>query len=388
MTDVAGSYDPTARRETPLALQIKEMIRREGPISVHRYVSLCLQDPERGYYRHRQAIGRQGDFITAPEISQVFGELIGLWSVVVWRQMGMPDPFHLIELGPGRGTLMRDALRAARLAPAFLKAAQVVLVETNATLREQQKATLADLENIMTCCDTLDAVPDAPSIIIANEFLDAIAPVQSVVTADGIRERGVGLDVSGQLQFVSLTKSHGWRHHASGEVGAIYEDQDIASLTRGLGRNARDHPQVALLIDYGHVTGEQGDTLQAVRQHKYEHPLTSPGEADLSVHVNFRQAAEQIKVAQDAFEQEPIELAIDGPITQAEFLSALGIVERAQKLMAANPTEANAIETAIARLIAPNGMGTRFKVMGVRSPQLPPLPGFPVTTPSVRTQVR
>ncbi len=378
MTD-SPAYDPDARRDTPLALKIKATIRLEGPIPVHRYVSLCLNDPEHGYYRHRQAIGRDGDFITAPEISQVFGELIGLWCVVVWRQMGMPDPFHLVELGPGRGTLMRDALRAAKLAPSFLKAAQVKLVETNATLREQQRAALSNLEIQPTWHDTLEAVPLAPTIIIGNEFLDTTPPIQSVATSDGLARRSVGLDANGDLQFVLRLDQLRPNNDPPCRVGTIIETQLLESLPSGLGLRSCHHPQAVLLIDYGDVAPVQGDTLQAVRNHRHEHPLTSPGEADLSVQVNFHWAAEQLKAAQQTFEPDAVELKIDGPIAQAEFLSALGIVERAQKLIAANPSQANAIETAVARLIAPNGMGTRFKVMGVRSPQLPPLPGFPVT---------
>lgn len=375
MSDTSA-YDFEARRDTPLALKLKARICAEGPIRVHEYMSICLNDPEHGYYRHRAAIGRHGDFITAPEISQVFGELIGLWCVVVWRQMGMPDPFHLIELGPGRGTLMRDALRAAKLAPAFLRAVEVKLVETNVTLREQQRETLSGVEQRPTWYNTLRDVPWAPSIIIGNEFLDTVEPIQSVVTPEGVVTRGVGLDENGALQFTAMVARLRDKE-ADDKVGSIQETQTFDVVTDGFGLRSCHHPQAMLLIDYGDVVADRrGDTLQAVREHRFEHPLTSPGEADLSVQVDFARAACQMRVAQEAHIEDAAAFEIDGPVTQTDFLGALGIVERAQSLMQANPARANNIETGVARLIAPIGMGTRFKVMGVRSPTLPPLPGF------------
>lgn len=344
------SYDPEARRDTPLARKLKERIRCEGPLSVDEYMDACLHDPEHGYYVKQPAIGRDGDFITAPEISQVFGELIGLWSAVVWQQMGSPAGVNLVELGPGGGTLMRDALRAARKMPGFLDAIDVHLVDTNAKLIERQRETLTGRSRPATWHASLSSIPGGPSIVIANEFLDTVPATQWI---DG-SERRVALDAAIRLVF-------------SPETGDIYEHQNHNHLIAGLARQANEKPFAALFIDYGHVTTAPGDTFQALRAHHPEHPLTSPGEADLTVHVDFAAFATSAQTAA---------LAVDGPITQGEFLGRLGIVERASHLMSANPAKAGEIEFAVARLIAPQGMGSRFKVIGLRSPNLPKLPGF------------
>lgn len=350
------SYDPDERRETPLALQLKERIRREGPITVAAYMQACLHDPEHGYYRSRTAIGAEGDFITAPEISQVFGELLGLWSAVVWQQMGSPASLHLIELGPGRGTLMRDALRATRSVPGFADAMTVHLVETNATLEQVQRTTLSGTPREPQWHRDLTTLPGPPAILIANEFLDTFPVTQSLRTSNGSTARTVGLDTRGELAF--LPGDNGLA------TGAIVETQDLSVLS-ALKDRMHAGPFAGLFIDYGHVDTSAGDTLQAVHRHRAEHPLCSPGEADLTVQVDFAHVREVWGPS-----------TCDGPITQAEFLGALGIVERASRLMAANPVKAAAIETGIARLMAPNGMGTRFKVLGVRSADLPSLPGF------------
>ena len=377
-------YDATARRDTPLALKLKARIRAEGPITVAEYMHACLQDTEHGYYRTKAAIGRKGDFITAPEISQVFGELIGLWCVIVWRQMGEPAPFNLIELGPGRGTLMHDALRAAHVAPAFLKAASVHLVESSEALRKVQAETLN--KSRIVWHEWIDELPSAPSIVIANEFLDTF-PIEQLSGAKhddiveavvGLKERIVASDTDGRLVFA-------WRSFV-GEVSMpveystliepIHETQDFPRLA--LFRAATElQPLAALFIDYGHAVHDlSGDTLQAVRAHTFEHPLCSPGEADLSVQVNFADLQQRLSALPA--------LSTDGPITQSEFLGNLGIMQRASRLMAANPAKANEIETGVARLMAPNGMGTRFKVLGVRSKGLPPLPGFPTPVGGVQ----
>ena len=342
--------DPNARRDTPLARKLKERIRREGPLSVAEYMSACLHDPEYGYYVKQPAIGRDGDFITAPEISQIFGELIGLWSAIVWQQMGSPARVNLVELGPGRGTLMRDALRAARKVPGFFDAIAVNLIECNPILIDRQRATLSECARPIAWSASLATVSNAPSIVIANEFLDTIPACQLI---DGIARR-VSLDVAERLVFTP-------------EVGTIAEQQDHTALIADLALRSANAPLATLLFDYGHLATAPGETLQALRAHRPEHPLTSPGEADLTVHVDFQAFA---TTAQDHA------LAVDGPITQGEFLGRLGIVERASHLMSANPTKAGDIELAVARLIAPQGMGSRFKAIGLRSPNLPILPGF------------
>jgi SAM-dependent MidA family methyltransferase len=344
------TYDPEARRDTPLALKLKERIRRQGPISVGDYMQACLQDPEHGYYVKQAVIGRDGDFITAPEISQVFGELIGLWSAVVWQQMGSPARANLIELGPGRGTLMRDALRAAGTVPGFVDAIDVHLFESNDYLVQLQRKTLASVKSARHWHASLQTIPVGPGLIIANEFLDTAAVRQSIYGT----ERRVALDANDRLVFEP-------------DSGIIEERQDHTALTSELASRATAAPLAALFIDYGHLATAAGETLQALRGHAPEHPLCSPGEADLTVHVDFAAFAEAIP---------PEVLSIDGPITQGEFLGRLGIAERASRLMNANPAKAADIELGVARLIAPQGMGSRFKVIGVRSIDIPALPGF------------
>ncbi len=385
MTD----YDPEARRYTPLALKLKERITRDGPLSVEAYMSACLQDPEHGYYVKQPAIGAGGDFVTAPEISQIFGELIGLWCAVVWQQMGSPARFNLIELGPGRGSLMADALRAARMVPGFLSGATILLIESNVNLRAQQASALAGLDVEPTWAPSLLAVDEiragayatrsaaasAPTILIANEFLDT-RPIRQLVRRDGLWfERTVTLDDRGRLSFGCRPRpARNIERNASSSPpptnGSIMEIADgLGDLTVPLLELTRSFPVAALLIDYGHTSSLPGDSLQAVRAHTFEHPLTSPGEADLTTQVDFELRGRQCRDAG---------FATDGPVTQAELLSALGITQRASRLMSANPKLAGSIEAGVARLLSPTGMGARFKALGLRSPTLPPLPGFPV----------
>lgn len=365
------TYDPGERRDTPLARQIKASIQARGPLPVSEFMSQCLWDEAHGYYATRKVIGGSGDFITAAEISQIFGELMGLWSGVVWQQtLGSPATVTLVEFGPGRGTMMRDALRAARIVPGYLQALSVHLVEMSETLKAAQREALASAAVPITWGHNI-ADFATPAIAIGNEFLDAWPVEQWVKTERGWRPRAVGLDRHQQLTFTVVDDTSARedldRRFGSAPVGAIVELQNVERFAAALRHAAGSGPVVALLIDYGHVGDVSGDTLQAVRGHRHEHPLTSPGEADLSVQVSFFDLA-------SAFDRAGLE--IDGPVTQAEFLGGLGIVERGARLMGANPARSGEIEAGVARLITPNGMGTRFKVIGVRSKGLPKLPGF------------
>lgn len=365
------SYDPTERRNTPLARQLKAHISAHGPITVSEYMSRCLWDEAHGYYATRSVIGGSGDFITAAEISQIFGELIGLWSGVVWQQvLGAPRPVTFAEFGPGRGTMMRDALRAAQIIPEFLAAARVHLVEMSATLKAEQKSALSEAGVPLSWGQNLAGFP-APAIIVANEFLDAWPVEQWVRTEEGWLMRGVGLDARGELDFTVIADGARGddfaRRFADAPLGAVVETQRPERLADALNHVAASGPIAAIIIDYGHVGDISGDTLQAVRGHKMEHPLASPGEADLSAQISFFELASALHSAS---------LEIDGPVTQAEFLGNLGIIERCGRLMHANPILAGEIEAGVARLIAPQGMGTRFKAIGVRSQGLPSLPGF------------
>jgi SAM-dependent MidA family methyltransferase len=286
----------------------------------------------------------------------------------------------LVEFGPGRGTLMRDMLRATAKIPGFQTDIHCQLLEWSETLRAEQQATLG------SCVirpswqrNTLDI--EAPAIIIANEFFDALPVHQWVKSERGWTWRSVEVDGDGELQF-GVHKSARVREDLNelfpdAPLGAILESQRPELTLDDIGARAKLGPVAMLIIDYGHEETGLGDTLQAVRNHAHEHPLTSPGEADLSAQVDFAEVANTARKAG---------LAVDGPITQAEFLGRLGIVERTHKLMAANPSRAAEIESGVARLMAPDSMGTRFKVLGLRSPNLPTLPGFEAPTSGAQRQ--
>ena len=372
---MSGNDGNAGSTATPLTDRLTARIARDGPMSVADYMQACLHDPEYGYYRGQTAIGQTGDFITAPEINQIFGELIGLWCVLVWQNMGSPSKLRLIEIGPGRGTLMRDALRAARLVPEFRAALSVELVESNGVLQAAQRETLAGESVPLSWGGEL--IPgNAPVILIGNEFLDTL-PIDQWIWRDGAwRMRAVGLNQEGALTFVEMedgsTALPSVPPDLVPEEGCIFESRgrpfaELITAIKKLGA-----PVAGLLIDYGHTRSGFGDTLQAIDAHRYADPLQSPGKADLSAQVDFAALA-------DAARAEG--LAVDGPVTQAELLGRLGTIERASRLMAMNPTLAAGIEASVARLLAPGGMGTRFHAVGIRSVDISPLPALePVET--------
>jgi SAM-dependent MidA family methyltransferase len=365
---------PTARPDTSpgtLARRLGERIRRDGPMPVDRFMQACLEDPVHGYRLKPRSIGAGGDFVTAPEISQVFGELIGLWCAVAWQGMGRPAALRLVELGPGRGTLMRDALRAVRVAPAFLQALSVHLVEISPPLGQWQRRQLLGADEVgdtpaIAWHATLGEVPAGPAIVIGNEFLDALPIRQLVRGDDAWHERVVEAGPDGTLRFATGPAVDYASAGPRPEPGAIAElrpgeDDLIAALA------ARAEPLVALLVDYGPGEPSFGDTLQAVRGHAYVDPLADPGTADLTAHVQLAAFAGKARAAG---------LAVAGPITQAELLGRLGIAERTARLMAANPERAGEIEAATQRLMSPTGMGQLFKAVAVLTPGLPPPPAF------------
>lgn len=364
--------------ETPLTPALKARIRREGPISVADYMHACLNDPEHGYYRRQTAIGAAGDFVTAPEISQVFGELIGLWCAVVWQQMGSPQRLNLVELGPGRGTLMRDALRAGRIVAGFREALTVHLVDSNATLRRLQEATLADAGvplHFHGAADTPTMGPhigEGATIVVANEYLDTL-PVEQFAFAGGRwRARKVAVH-EGQLCFAhdaaDIAAPGSFPMEITPREGDVFEvcTRHRACVDAILRPRADVGPLAALFIDYGHDKTGIGDTLQGVAGQAYVSPFHAPGETDLSAQVDFQHFSDACRSGG---------LAVDGPLPQAEFLGRLGIVERASRLMAANPDKAGSIEAGVQRLMAPTGMGSRFLALGVRSEGVALLPGL------------
>jgi NADH dehydrogenase [ubiquinone] 1 alpha subcomplex assembly factor 7 len=352
---------------SPLGREIAELIATEGPIPVSRYMALCLGHPRHGYYMTRDPLGAGGDFTTAPEISQVFGELIGVWAASVWEAMGRPDPVRLIELGPGRGTLMADLVRAAAALPAFGKALDIHLVETSPFLVARQRATLAAAGIAAAWHEGLDTVPAGPTILVANEFLDALPVRQFVVTEQGWRERVVGL-AEGRLAFglapdpvpPTLIPE---RLRQAGAGTAFEYCPAFPVLAETLAARAALAPLAGLFIDYGHTASGHGETLQAVRDHRFVDPLAEPGNADLTAHVDFEALANAAATAG---------LAASAAVTQRDFLFRLGLANRAEALARVNPAAFETIRSGVERLVdpAPAGMGALFKAMVIHTPGL------------------
>jgi NADH dehydrogenase [ubiquinone] 1 alpha subcomplex assembly factor 7 len=349
---------------TPLAERLARQIHLTGPISVADFMAACLYDPAHGYYATRPRIGEAGDFITAPELSQMFGELIGAWCAHEWMQLGAPDPFHLIELGPGSGALMADVLRAGAAAPGFVDAARVNLVETSAPLRAAQAERLGANA---AWRERLEDAPAGPSLLIANEFLDCLPIRQFVRKPDGFRERLVGLGGAGALTF-GLGARFPQAPEARLPHGAVFEFAPaLPALVAALGERLRAAPGRALLIDYGYCEPEGADTLQALRGHQKQQPLAAPGEADLTAHVDF---GALLRLAREAG------LDAAGPAPQGDFLAALGLRQRAAALARANPQRAERIGRELERLAGEAAMGALFKAACLSSPGLSPPAGF------------
>jgi SAM-dependent MidA family methyltransferase len=362
-----------ADERTKLEDAIRQRIAKTGPMPVVQFMALCLVHPEHGYYMRGDPLGRGGDFITAPEISQMFGELIGVWAAAVWSMLGSPNPIRLVELGPGRGTMMSDALRAARALPAFRQAITVHLVEASPALRQRQRGSLEGLGIPLEWHQSLARVPEGPAIVLANEFFDALPIHQAIKQADGWHERVIGIGSDGRLAFGaaaplrSLDETLPPEARAA-EIGAIYEWRSETAVNE-LARRIT-HRGAALVIDYGHVRSAVGDTFQAVRAHRFVDPLAEPGLADLTAHVDFQAMAAAAARAG---------ARVHGPVEQGVFLRRLGIEVRAKALKSkVPPAQADEIDAALVRLTAggPTGMGTLFKVMGLSDPAIGPLPGF------------
>ena len=327
-----------------------------------RYMEVCLSDPKYGYYRRREPIGAAGDFITAPEVSQMFGELIGLWCAVTWYQMGAPERIHLVELGPGRGTLMQDALRAVRGEPEFCSAFSLHLVETGDRLRNAQCQRLAGAQAAWHL--SLESVPPGPLLLIANEFFDALPVHQYEMTADGWRERLVTFhDGACRLQLAPLPCAL----NRPGQPGDVFEQAPARNTYMAdIAARLQRHGGAALIIDYGHSEGVNGDTLQAVRTHRAQSIFAEPGLADLTSHVDF-----------EALGRAAPGLSRHGPRRQGEFLRALGIEARAAMLQrSASPDQAKEIDTALHRLLGSRQMGDLFKVLAVTQQDAPVPAGF------------
>lgn len=355
----------------PLAAGLRRLIEEHGPISVARFMALASAHPHHGYYAGRDPLGAAGDFVTAPEISQLFGELIGAALAQAWLDLGRLPRIVLAELGPGRGTLLADALRATRGVPGFHAAASIHLVETSPVLRQVQGRTLAG-HDVTWHAEVRELPTDAPLFLVANELLDAL-PIRQFVRHHGRwHERLVGLDAEGGFCFQLAGLATPLAAQAEEELpdGAVLELAPAReALASELAARIAGQGGLALLIDYGSGPSLMlGDTLQAVRAHGKVDPLTSPGLVDLSSHVDFAALAAAALQAG---------AAVHGPVSQAALLGRLGIDLRLEQLSRrATPSQRVALESGVRRLTAPDAMGELFQAMAISTPGGPVPPGF------------
>jgi len=334
-------------------------------------MQIALGDPFNGYYISRDPFGR--DFVTAPEVSQIFGELIGLFFVQAWEDRGRPESILFVELGPGRGTLMSDMMRAAqKVRPDFVRAAKIILVETSPLLRSTQKQTLSQYAPSWAL--RWEEIPDgAPIYLIANEFFDALPIHQFEYGPDGWRERMVAavndklnVALAPDAQVVDASFS---QRGKSAEPGDVVEMNPSAqAIMSGIAERIARSNGVGLVVDYGYCEPGYGDSFQAVKANGYADPLAEPGEADLTAHVDFA------TLSTSALEAGA---SVSGPLAQALLLGELGIHLRADQLKSAAPQNAEEIDQAVARLTGEKQMGTLFKAMALSAPGSNQLPGFP-----------
>ena len=356
---------------TELGRLLARRIALTGPIPVADFMAEALGHPRFGYYRRALPLGAAGDFTTAPEISQMFGELLGAWLAERWLAMGRPRPIRLVELGPGRGTLLADSLRATRGVTGFQAALDLHLVDINEPLRAAQAAALAGFAP--TWHDRLDEVPDGPLLLVANEFFDALPVRQFVCTPQGWVERMVGVAGDGETLRLALAPGRTPFAAALPEAAPGRQAERCDSglaLAGAIGTRLRRDGGWALIIDYG-FEATSGFSLQAVRRHRGSDILDRPGETDLSAHVDFTSLARATGTR------------TFGPTGQGDFLRRLGIVQRAEALKArATLSQRQTIDAALARLIDPDQMGTLFRVLAVGDTPGSEPPGFSDSFPS------
>jgi len=360
-----------------LSKRLAARIRAGGPISTGVFLGEALFDPCEGFYATKDPIGAGEDFITAPEISQMFGELIGLWLAGCWQAMQGPSPVRLVEFGPGRGTMMKDILRAARAVPGFAKALDVSLIEASPALINVQAGMLDTAPCPVNWVHALKDVPSGPCIIIGNEYLDCL-PVRQFVRQNGAWfERLVDVDEAGAFHFV-ISGAPASNPEIEmippdlrdSEEGALVEARPvIALLMDELAIRFATDPGVALFIDYGPAQSEPGDTLQAIARHEKVDPLVAPGSADLTTRVDF---AELKRAAQAAG------LGVAGPVCQGDWLKRLGLEYRAADLMRKNPDQKAKLARQVHRLMDADQMGDLFKVIAIYAKDLPVPEGFDI----------
>lgn len=351
---------------TALKDKIVRLIAAAGPISVADYMALCLFDPEHGYYTTREPFGAAGDFVTAPEVSQMFGEMVAVWLHAAWQTLGQPEPVTLVEIGPGRGTMMKDMLRTlAKLDGAAFDRLSVAMVEASPRLREIQRATLgASAGRIRWTSDLSELPQDRPVFVAANELFDAVPVRQYVMTAEGWRERMVTLDDDGGLIFAAgaggIDPDLLPASACDAPPGSIVEAAPArAALMQRIAARIARHGGAGLFFDYGTADWSIGDTLQAVRGHRFDPPLAHPGAADLTSHVDFSALAAVART-------EGLATAV---LPQGDFLLGMGLLERAGSL-GANGSLAlqERLRSEVERLAGPDAMGNLFKAMAVVPP--------------------
>ncbi|MDE0044723.1 MAG: SAM-dependent methyltransferase [bacterium] len=334
-----------------------QRIGEAGPITVERYMELALLDPDHGYYTRKYPFGAAGDFVTAPEISQMFGELLGLWCYAAWQAAGSPHPAMLVELGPGSGTLMADALRAIESATGAPQPFDIVLVEASARLAHRQREVLSG--RAVSWCSAVEELPSRrPAFVIANEFFDALPVRQFVRTAAGWQERLVMVEDDVIAFVLGMVTGSLAASLPDAQTGRVCETSPVRDgLMRDLAAKLATEGGAMLVIDFTAPGMPVRDTLQAVRHHRHADRLTAPGEADLAAAVDFA-ALGRIARAEG--------LEAFGPVSQGAFLEELGIAVRAERLKRSAPPEtAHGIDLELQRLTSPDAMGEDFRVMAL-----------------------
>jgi NADH dehydrogenase [ubiquinone] 1 alpha subcomplex assembly factor 7 len=363
---------PTQRAQQ-LHDRIAGQVRAQGAVTLADFMRLALGAREIGYYTSRDPLGAAGDFITAPEISQMFGEMLGLWCIDTWQRLGSPAEINLVELGPGRGTLMADALRAAKLAPAFVAAIRLHLVEISAPLRAEQARRLQPYQPHWH--DGFESLPSGPVLVLANEFFDALPIHQFQRTESGWRERGITLDPADTNRFIWALLPPGPQlallqpQHQAARVGEIVEVSPASQRLAGLiGQRCSSTSSAALFIDYGPTESGIGDSFQALRRHRYHDPLLAVGDADLTAHVDLAALCRAGAAAG---------CRTFGPLPQGDFLRVLGIETRAQMLAKHQaPSVVAEIDASLHRLIDAKQMGNLFNVIAMSPLSVTALAGF------------
>lgn len=344
-------------------------ILEQGPMNVERFMAQALAHPEHGYYMKQDPFGVDGDFTTAPEISQMFGELVGAWVADVWVQMGCPSSFTFLECGPGRGTLTADVMRVTKAVPGFHSAVHIHLLETSPVLKAKQHETLSAYKPVWH--ESLDAVPDrGPVIIIANEFLDALPIRQFQKIGKGWQERMVDYNQTEGFRFVSVSSDLDISDKAPiAGSGDVFEFSPVRTeMFQKLCEIVKANTGGALFIDYGHLKSGLGETLQALYKHQYTDVFDHIGDADMTAHVDFDSLVQTAKA---------LDIYVSDVIEQGSFLKNLGILYRARALMSkADEMQKKDITAALHRLIDSDQMGSLFKVLGFHYGYPFTLPGF------------